>query len=151
MRRIAPAIGLVVLLPLLLTGCGVQDLLQKRTSGTADSRDALGHAWRTPASQPDWVPADAKRIRYVAATDGSADATPASVRVTMRSALPEGCTTVPRHSLDAFGEDWAPSTVPEVIERCGNWAVVRVDGGWFGWTPLSPRERAEPAGPSEAG
>ena len=143
MRRRVAAAALVVALPVLLTGCGAVDLVEKRTSGTAADRAALDHAWRTPASQPDWVPADATKIRYVAATGGAADATPAAVRATTASALPGTCTTVHRYSLESFGEDWAPGSVPDEAERCGNWAVVRVHGGWFGWTPLSPREREE--------
>jgi hypothetical protein len=120
-----------------------QPVSTRGTSGTVASPAALAHAWRTPASEPDWVPADATGIRFVAATGGSADASPASVRVVTASALPDSCTTIPRRSLDSFGEDWAPSSFPDTVSRCGNWAVMRVDDGWFGWTPLAPAERAE--------
>lgn len=141
--RLLSALALAALVPLLLTGCSVEDALQKRTSGTADSPAALEMAWRTPASQPDWVPADATGIRFVAATGGSADASPASVRVVTASALPDSCTSIPRRSLESFGEDWAPSSFPDTVSRCGNWAVMKVHGGWFGWTPLAPAERTE--------
>jgi hypothetical protein len=141
--RLLPALALAALVPLVLTGCSVGDALHGRTSGTVASPAALAHAWRTPASEPDWVPADATGIRFVAATGGSADASPASVRVVTASALPDSCTTIPRRSLDSFGEDWAPSSFPDTVSRCGNWAVMRVDDGWFGWTPLAPAERAE--------
>lgn len=139
--RHLPALALVALLPLVLTGCSVEDALHEQTSGTADSPAALEQAWRTPASQPDWVPADATGIRFVAATGGGADVSPASVRVVTTSGLPRSCTTIPRRSLDSFGEDWAPSSFPDTVSRCGNWAVMKVDGGWFGWTPLAPAER----------
>lgn len=127
-------------MPLLLAGCSVGDALQRQTTGTAATPAALEQAWRTPASQPDWLPADSTDIRYIAATGGSADETPASVRVTTASALPEACTAIDRRSLDSFGENWAPKKFPDTVERCGNWAVMQVKGGWFGWTPLAPGE-----------
>jgi hypothetical protein len=138
--RLLPALAVAALIPIALTGCGITDALQKRTSGTVATPAALEHAWRTPASQPDWVPADATDIRYIAATVGAADASPAAVRVDTTSALPDTCTEIERRSLDAFGEDWAPGSFPDRVERCGNWAVMKVDGGWFGWTPLAPAE-----------
>ena len=142
-RRLLPAAAVAVLVPVLLTGCGISDALHHQTSGTAATPAALEMAWHTPASEPDWVPADATGIRFVAATGGSADRSPASVRVTTTSPLPADCTEIERRSLDSFGEDWAPSKFPDRVERCGNWAVMPVDGGWFGWTPLAPSEGAE--------
>ncbi|MGT2426308.1 hypothetical protein [Amnibacterium kyonggiense] len=141
--RLLPALAAVALVTAALSGCSVSDVLHRQTSGTADTPRALEQAWRTPASEPDWVPADATDIRYVAATGGPADASPASVRVTTASGLPATCTTITRRSLDSFGESWAPKRFPDTVERCGNWAVMRVDGGWFGWTPLAPGEVAE--------
>ena len=141
--RLVPALTVAALVPLLLSGCGISDALQKQTTGTASTPRALEMAWHTPASEPDWVPADSTGIHYIAATGGSADASPASVRVTSASALPKDCTEITRRSLDSFGESWAPSKFPDRVERCGNWAVMKVDGGWFGWTPLAPSEAAE--------
>lgn len=135
------AVSLAVALPLSLTGC--TDLigsLQRQTEGTAKDPRALELAWRTPASEPSWIPADARRIRWVAATSGPADATPATVRVDTGTALPADCTEIERRSLDSFGPEWAPGAFPDRVERCGDWAVMKVDGGWFGWTPLTPEE-----------
>ena len=39
-------------------------------------------------------------------------------------------------------ERWAPKSFPDRVDRCGNWAVMKVSGGWFGWTPLAPSEVA---------
>jgi hypothetical protein len=142
-RRLLPALAVAAAVPLLLSGCGIVDALHKQTSGTADSPAALELAWHTPASVPDWVPEDATGIRYVAATGGAADRSPASVRVTSASALPKGCTEIQRRSLESFGEDWAPARFPDTVQRCGNWAVMPVDGGWFGWTPLAPSEASQ--------
>ena len=150
MRRalLLPATALALLLPLALTGCGNPvDALQKRVSGTADTRADLLDAWSTtPASDPDWVPADAVDARYVAGTAGADGATPGTVRVTSPSGLPASCTTVERRSLDSFGEEWAVPVedLPERVQRCGNWIVVPTDDGWFGWTPLSPAEADQP-------
>ena len=142
-RPLLAAVALAAALPLALTGCSVGDALHHQTSGTAATPAALSQAWRTPASEPDWLPADSTDIRYIAATGGSADQSPASVRVTTASALPDGCTEIQRLSLESFGEDWAPAKFPDTVKRCGNWAVMKVKGGWFGWTPLAPKERAE--------
>lgn len=144
--RIAAALAVAALVPLGLTGCGVADVLQKQTSGTAASPAALQQAWRSPASQPDWVPADSTGIRYIAATGGAADRSPATVRATTASALPTTCTTITRRSLDSFGPDWAPRSFPATVQRCGDWAVMAVPGGWFGWTPLAPDEAAQTSG-----
>lgn len=143
MRRLASAAAVAALVPLALAGCSFQDALEQRTSGTAATPAALAHAWRTPASEPDWVPEASTDIRYVAATGGPADRSPAAVRVTTTDALPTTCTGITRYSMDAFGEAWAPRSLPDRVQRCGNWAVVRVRGGWFGWSPLAPKEAAE--------
>jgi hypothetical protein len=139
--RLLPALAVAALIPLALAGCSSSDALHKRTSGTAATPAALEQAWRTPASTPDWVPEDATAIRFVAATAGSADQSPASVRVTTASALPATCAEIERRSLDSFGESWAPASFPDRVQRCGNWAVMKVQDGWFGWTPLAPSER----------
>jgi hypothetical protein len=142
-HRVLTALAVAALIPLALAGCGITDSLHGQTSGTAASVAALQHAWRTPASEPDWVPADATGIHYVAATGGGADVSPAAVRVTTASPLPKACTEIERRSLDSFGEAWAPTSFPGRVQRCGNWAVMKVRGGWFGWTPLAPSERTE--------
>ncbi len=147
LARGAAAVALAAALPLALSGCDSLDLLQHQVSGTAASTRALELAWRTPASEPEWIPADATRIRYVAATGGAADASPATVRADTSSGLPASCAVIERRSLDSFGPTWAPRAFPDRVERCGNWAVMWVDGGWFGWTPLAPSERtAKPVG-----
>jgi len=114
------------------------NLTHARTTGTAESVRALELGWRTAASQPEWVPADATGIRFAATTSGPADETPAEVLVTTASPLPRTCTTAARTSSARLGEHWAPATVPDRVERCGNWAVVPVQGGWYGWTPFAP-------------
>jgi len=125
-----------------LTGCSdVADVLHHQTQGSYDSRAALEQAWSTPASEPDWIPADATRLRMIAATGGAgADATPAVVRVRTATALPASCTEIDRRSMDPFSLDWAPAKIPARVQRCGNWAVVPVSDGWYGWTPLTPDE-----------
>lgn len=135
--RLLPALALAVALPMVLGGCAVGDALQHRTSGRVDTTEALEHAWRSPASQPDRVPKDATGIRFVAETRGGADRAAAAVRVATATALPASCAGVERRSRHAVEMAWAPSALPDTVQRCGNWAVVRVDGGWFGWTPLA--------------
>lgn len=138
MSRVPSALLGLAVVTLALTGCSMPDLTPDRTGGTVHTVRALELGWRTPASQPEWVPGDSTAIRYTAATNGPADETPASVRVTTASALPPTCTTAARASSAALVTGWAPGTVPDRVRRCGNWAVVQVPGGWYGWTPFEP-------------
>lgn len=140
LRTAALAASLLIALPLTLTGCGVADALHHQATGDVKTVAELHDAWRTPASEPTWIPSDATRIRYVAGTAGAQDADPATVRVDTRSALPADCTEVPRRSLDSFGPEWAPAKFPDRVDVCGNWAVMPVHGGYFAWTPLAPGE-----------
>jgi hypothetical protein len=138
MTRVPPALVVAALVTLALAGCSMPGPIVARTSGTVQSVRALELGWRTAASQPEWVPADATGIRFAAITSGPADETPAVVRVATTGPLPRTCTTEARASSVALDERWAPGKVPERVERCGNWAVVRVAGGYYGWTPFSP-------------
>jgi hypothetical protein len=138
MSRIPPALVVAAVVALALAGCTVPSLSHPRTGGSVDSVRALQLGWRTPASSPEWVPAGSTGIRFTATTNGPADETPASVRVTTTGPLPASCTTTARPSAAALVERWAPSTVPDRVQRCGNWAVVEVPGGWYGWTPFAP-------------
>ncbi len=137
MTRIPSALVVAALVTLALAGCTMPNLSSDRTSGTARTVRALELGWRTAASQPEWVPADSTGIRYAATTSGPADETPAVVRVTTASPLPRSCRAEARASVVALRERWAPASVPDRVERCGNWAVVQVQGGWYGWTPFA--------------
>lgn len=138
MTRVPSALVVAALVTLALAGCSMPSPAHARTSGTAHSVRALELGWRTAASQPEWVPADATDIRYTATTSGPADETPASVRASSTSPLPRTCTTEARASSAGLVAHWAPSVVPDRVERCGNWAVVPVPGGYYGWTPFAP-------------
>jgi hypothetical protein len=138
MSRVPSALVVAAVVTLALAGCSAPTVQLGETSGTVQSVRALELGWRTAASQPEWVPDDATDIRFSATTSGPADETPAIVRVTSASPLPAACTTRPRSSAVALREGWAPRSVPDRVERCGNWAVVRVPGGWYGWTPFDP-------------
>jgi hypothetical protein len=142
MSRVPSALVVAALVTLALAGCSMPSLGGARTSGTAHSVRALELGWRTAASQPEWVPADATDIRFSATTSGPADETPAVVRVTTASPLPRTCAASARASSVTLHERWAPTTVPDRVERCGNWAVVQVEGGWYGWTPFQPVQRS---------
>ncbi len=134
------AAALLIALPLTLTGCGVVDALHKQSTGDVASVTQLHRAWTNPAAEPNWIPTNATRIRFIAGTAGAKGTDPATVRVDTSSALPADCTEVPRRSLDSFGPDWAPAEFPDTIDVCGDWAVMPVDGGYFAWTPLAPGE-----------
>lgn len=131
-RRLVLPFAAAVLL--LLTACDGPLVMHQR-SGTEATPAALAHAWSTPATQPDWVPSDSRHLRFMAKTLGPADETPAVVRVDTASALPASCAASSLDTSPALAPGWAPGMVATHVTRCGNWAVVPVPGGWFGWTP----------------
>lgn len=138
MTRSRAAAAAAVLVPaLLLAGCsGLPDLTPHRRQGTAATPAALELAWSTPASQPGWLPADAVDIRWTAATTGGADRSPAALLARTSSPLPGSCRPVEDAARAAISAAWAPDAVRGPVRRCGGWAVVAVDGGYYGWTPV---------------
>lgn len=130
------AVVVALLTALLLAGCsGLPDLTPQRRQGVAATPAALELAWSTPASRPEWLPADAADIRWTAATTGGADRAPAALLARTSSPLPGSCRPVEDAARAAISAAWAPDAVHGPVRRCGGWAVVAVDGGYYGWTP----------------
>lgn len=120
-----------------LTGCTGMSFAGERR-GTAASADALALAWSTPASQPQWLPADATRIRSAITTMRGADASPAALRAAPSTALPKSCrTATAADAAPGIDASWTPRLTGAVVQRCGNWLVTRVDDGYYGWTPAT--------------
>lgn len=137
-RSLLTAGAAAVLLPLVLTGCsGTAGWLPRERHGVAATPAALELAWSTPASLPSWLPRDATRIRWVAATRGGADRAPAALLADSDGALPRSCRPAEHHGRAAITAAWAPHRVTQV-QRCGGWAVTAVEGGYYAWTPVDP-------------
>ena len=136
MARRELAVAAAALLPLVVTGCsGTTGWLPRERHGVAASPAALAHAWSTPASQPSWLPADATRIRWAAATVGGADRAPAALLADSAAGLPRSCRPLEHPEPAAITASWTPHRTAAVL-RCGGWAVTAVDGGYYGWTPV---------------
>lgn len=133
MRAVVGAAAAVAVLA--LVGCAASPLVAHRRGGVAADRAALLQAWSTPATQPGWLPADATRIRWVAATRGGADRAPAAIEARSDARLPAACTPAGSVAGVAITASWSPDRAPVDVRRCGNWAVAAVPGGWYGWTP----------------
>ena len=137
-RSLLTAGAAAVLLPLVLTGCsGTAGWLPRERHGVAATPAALELAWSTPASQPSWLPGDATRIRWVAATRGGADRAPAALLADSDAPLPRSCRPTEHHERAAITAAWTPRSADRVL-RCGGWAVTAVDGGYYAWTPVEP-------------
>jgi hypothetical protein len=127
------ALAVLILAPALVGCTAIGNLLHHETDETFTSTAELGN-WIGDA---DWVPADATEIRVHSSTNGMVSV----VRATTPSEL-TGCTEVERQSLWAFSPGWEPTDLPAKAWACGDWDVVPVDGGWFGWNPNDPDEAA---------
>lgn len=122
-----------------LSGCSaVDELVYKQRSLTFDDVTQLR---ADGGPEVPWMPADSTAIEIVQSTQG-ADSV---VRVRTEAALdPASCTAGSRLSGPAYTMEDAPEvyTISEAYV-CGEWTVVADDGGWYGWTPNSPEERAQ--------
>lgn len=136
--RILP-IAAAALLALSLTGCtAVTDLIHNETTSDFEDRAALEADWPR-AEAAAWVPGDAEQIHVRESTGGD----PAILGFESGSPLdPTECAETERLSGPSFAADWAPSDVyVDRVFACGDWAVMKTDTGWFGWTPSAPKEQ----------
>lgn len=123
----------------LLTGCTtISDVLYHQESNRFASADELTEDWDKTAP---WLPEDATDIKTHESTTGP----PAILAATTATALdPTMCAEVTRESSPEFVQSWSPGdTYVDSVWACGEWAVLRTDNGWFGWTPSDPDEQAK--------
>ncbi|RUQ98270.1 hypothetical protein [Labedella endophytica] len=122
---------------LALSGCSLQQTLQKESSGTYADSAALSAEWDKTAP---WLPADATDISVHESTEGD----PASLLATSDTDLDlSKCAEVDRQSAPTFAIDGAPDAYKiDTVFACGDWAVAPTDDGWYGWTPNHPDEKA---------
>jgi hypothetical protein len=129
--RLLVLLPAVVLATTTLTGCSqVSNALHKVHEESFDTRAAAKEGW-VGVTAPRWIPADATGIKNLATTNESN----AVVRVTSPSDLPDTCAEADRVAIPFESPEWAPTfeRFPDRVERCGDYEVVPVEGGWFGW------------------
>jgi hypothetical protein len=133
------SIAAVGIFALTLTGCSaVTDLMHNETATDFDDVAAFEEDWPR-AGQAAWVPGDAEDIHVRESSGGD----PAIIGFDSGSLLdPTQCVETERLSGPSFTDDWAPEKVyVDDIFACGDWAVMKTDDGWFGWTPSAPGEQ----------
>ncbi|PCE16324.1 hypothetical protein AUC47_00260 [Microbacterium sp. SZ1] len=138
-RTALAAPALIVAGLLSLSGCSAYDsLVHKYSTSTFDDANAFDRSAEVDAS---WIPADATDIALRTST--LEDAADAVILLTSDSPLSDDCREVDRYSAPSWVLDDAPDPYEaESVFACGDWSVIEGDGGWFGWTPNSPEERA---------
>lgn len=136
--KLLPVFAAVAVTGLALTGCSsVIDKIQREKTNQFASTQELARNWDRTA---DWLPTDSTQIRIREASAGD----PAILAATTKIDLdPAQCAETERQSAPIYSDDWSPTDVyVDRIFACGDWAVIKTDGGWYGWTPNDPDEKA---------
>jgi hypothetical protein len=120
-----------------LVGCSdIVDELRNESTRTFESTTQLADDWDKSAP---WLPSDATTI----STKETPGAAPAVLLATSIEALDATqCVETDRRSAPTFSLDGSPDPYTDTVFACGDWAVIATDGGWFGWTPNHPDEKA---------
>jgi hypothetical protein len=123
-----------------LSGCStITEQLQNERSSQFESTTDLEERWDKTAP---WLPADATDIRTHESTKGD----PAILSATTDAALDSSlCAETPRQSSPMFAQPWSPADKDVFVDAafaCGDWTVIAIPGGWYGWTPNDPDEKA---------
>ena len=121
-----------------LTGCSsITDQLQREKSSEFASTQDLTTNWTQTVA---WLPADATQIKTREAAAGG----PAILSATTTAQLDVSqCAETTRQSAPTYSDVWSPENVyVDRVFACGDWAVIKTDSGWYGWTPNDPDEKA---------
>lgn len=123
------ALAVLVLATLPLAGCSMLPGGTGKFEETFTDYASAKAEWRN-GDIPSWIPADFSRVRSRALTDGSA----AIVEVLTESEIVStGCTETARTVSPDLGGVWEPTELPDEVMRCGEYEIIPVEGGWFGW------------------
>ncbi len=119
-----------------LVGCAIGDALQNEKASEFPTAADVAERWEKSAP---WLPDDATGIL----TREAPGADPAVLLATSSAPLDtEQCVEVERFSAPAYSVEGAPDPFVDTVFACGDWAVIPADGGWYGWTPNHPDEKA---------
>jgi uncharacterized protein YceK len=137
-KQLLPVFTAVVIVGVALTGCSsIIDQIPREKSHEFTSAQDLARNWNQPVA---WLPSDATLIKTREAAAGS----PAILAATTDAELDGSqCAETDRQSAPTFSDEWSPENVyVDRVFACGDWAVIKTDSGWFGWTPNDPDEKA---------
>ena len=127
MKKLTALVGLGLVASVGLTGCAaLHDAATSRHDLQFDSYTAAHDDW---SSLPSWIPTDATAIRLRETTNA-----PIAVVKLTSSTDPVGCEPADRKYVPGIGGGWLPTDYPHSVLRCGDWEVMPIEGGWFGWT-----------------
>jgi len=127
MKKLTALVGAGLAASALLAGCAsLQDAATHRHDLTFDTYTIASQKWE---SIPSWIPTDATAIRLRETTNA-----PVAVVQVNTTGEPAGCEPADRKYLPGIGGGWLPTDYPHAILRCGDWEVMPVTSGWFGWT-----------------
>lgn len=121
----------VVALALSMTGCStLMNIAEKTHDESFPDRAAAMSGW-TGVTAPTWLPADATDIHNLATNDE----TNAVIALKSADREPSGCVEADRKAIPFNSPSWAPKIdkFPERVQRCGDYEVMRIDGGLLGW------------------
>jgi hypothetical protein len=124
-----------VALALSMTGCSaVANIAQKTHDESFADRAAATTGW-TGVPAPSWLPSDATDIHNLATNDE----TNAVIALKSTSREPSGCVEADREAIPFDQPSWAPKLdrFPDRVQRCGDYEVMRIDGGLLGWFSAS--------------
>jgi len=131
------ALAVLMLATLSLTGCSMLPGGTSHFEKTFTDYASAKQNWRN-GDIPSWIPEDFTRVRSRAMTDGSA----AMVEVTTTTPPVGDCTEAPRIGEPTLSGVWQPEELPDEITRCGEYEIMPVEGGWFGWYERSSTKTA---------
>ena len=127
MKKTAAFIAVGLAASVALTGCsGLKDSLTNRHELSYDDYAAAAESW---TAIPSWIPTDAAAIRLRETTNA-----PVAVVQLLSATDPVDCAPADRKYIPGIGGDWVPTDYPHEVLRCGDWEVMSINGGWFGWT-----------------
>ena len=127
--RVAAAASLALVAALTLSSCSsIVDAAQGVTEKEFDDFASAEDGW--PGEIPAWLPADVSEIHVRSTNNGKV----AMVRADTTSKPAGDCAETERKQIAVWVTDWSPEKVtPETVIACGDWEIMPVDGGWFGW------------------
>jgi len=123
------ALALLVVAALPLAGCSMLPGGGDHFEETFTDYASAESGWSN-GTIPAWIPDEFSRVRSRAMNDGSAGI----VEVLTDSAIVgDGCATAARAGSPDLGGVWEPADFPDEVMDCGDYQIIPVEGGWFGW------------------
>lgn len=130
LRRAAAPVALVAVSAMLLGGCAVAQSITVHPAEVrfSDYEEAVA-GWPL-GDIPAWIPEDGKDIwiKYLKSKSQSI------IHVRTKSDPVEGqCAEAPPVGTPTILSSWSPDIPEDTVLDCGDYQLVDIGGGWFGW------------------